>query len=413
MSTERPTPNPVPIAFFYSRFPHLTETFLQRELRGMWKCGFDPRLYSFHGGERSFEGSPVIRFSKWRLLELFWRLPVEWFRRPVFVLGFALKVFAWRPRYWMNYWENLYGAGIAVVLAGDFRKNGIRHVHAVWASLPAMCAWLLSELTGTSFNVGAHAYDLFDHGGDHFLRDKCMAAQFVHTSTSAGMERLVELGIPADKIALIRRGLDQMPVFRALRVTRKPLRMVCVARLVEKKGLFEQLAIYRFALDAGLHFSARIFGGGPLGIQLQAAINQQGLASNVTLLGPVSNETIWEELGRADVLVHTGIVSSSGDRDGLPNVVPEAMAAGVIVVTAPSPGVEEAITAGNTGFVCSLNDLEAWKAAFTQIQGDTDFCQSIRSNARSWVEENFDAVRNASRLIEWFHSAIERRRDFV
>jgi glycosyltransferase involved in cell wall biosynthesis len=341
------------------------------------------------------------------LLELFWRLPVEWLRAPGLISTFAWKVFVWKPRYWMNYWENLYGAGIAVVLAGDFRRNGIQHVHAVWASLPAMAAWLIAELTRTSFSVGAHAYDLYDHDGDHFLKEKCLAARFVHTSTIAGMERLKEIGIPAEHVLLVRRGLDSFPVCRPLRENRNPLRIVCVARLVEKKGVPQQFAIYRSLVDAGMGFSARIIGDGPLAETLREAIEQAGLSERVELVGSASNEQVWGELAEADVLFHTGVVTESGDRDGLPNVVPEAMASGVIVISAPAPGVEEAIENERTGFVCNLEDHEAWKQAIERVRDDSELCELIRINARRWVEEKFDATRNASLILKRFHSAIE------
>lgn len=399
--------DPLRVAYFFSRFPHLTETFLQREVRGMWTCGLRPTLYSFHGGKPEFEGSPVICFSKWRLLELFWRLPVEWLRAPGLISRFAWKVFVWKPLCWMNYWENLYGAGIAVVLAGDFRRNGIQHIHAVWASLPAMAAWLIAEMTQKPFSMGAHAYDLYDHGGDHFLREKCQTARFVHTSTIAGLERLTEIGVPAEHVLLVRRGMDPLPVCRPLRGNRNPLRIVCVARLVEKKGFPEQFAIYRALVDEGIGFVARIIGEGPMAGTLRAAIDQEGLARHVELIGSASSDQVWSELSEADVLFHTGIVSPSGDRDGLPNVVPEAMAAGVIVISAPAPGVEEAIENERTGFVCNLDDHEAWQQAVGRVQEDFELCESIRINARLWVEENFDGTRNASLILKRFHSAIE------
>lgn len=399
--------DPLRVAYFFSRFPHLTETFLQREVRGMRRCGLRPALYSFHGGAPEFEGDTVVCFSKWRLLELFWRLPIEWFRSPRLISRFAWRVFVWKPRDWMNYWENLYGAGIGVVLTGDFRRNGVQHVHAVWSSLPAMAAWLLAEMAGTPFSIGAHAYDLFDHGGDHFLKEKCLAATFVHTSTLAGRERLTALGVPVEKIVFVRRGLDAFPECRPLRANRDPLRIVCVARLVEKKGVIGQIGIYRALVDAGVGFVARIIGDGPMAEALQTAIKRGGLTAHAELVGAVPNEQVWRELAEADVLFHTGIVSESGDRDGLPNVVPEAMAAGVIVVAAPAPGVQEAVENEKTGFVCKLDDHESWVQTLKRIQGDRDFCESIRVNARLWVEEKFDATRNASLILDRFHSAIE------
>jgi colanic acid/amylovoran biosynthesis glycosyltransferase len=396
------------VAYFFTRFPYLTETFLQREVRAMRRLGLAPEIHSFHGeGPIDFEGVPVLRFSKWRLLGLFWRAAFEWSRHPADAVAVVRLLFTGWPVDWMNHWENLYGAGIAGVLAAGIRRRRIAHIHAAWASLPAMAAWTLSRLTGATFSMGAHAYDLFEFGGDWLLREKCAAATFVHTSTETGVARLLALGVPREKIVLARRGLDAMPACRPLRAKRVPLRVVCIARLVEKKGLLRQVGIYRALADAGLPFSARMVGEGPLRARLEAGIRGHHLQDRVTLVGSIPEERIWDELAAADVLIHTGVVAGSGDRDGLPNVVPEAMAAGVIVVTAPGEGVLEAVRHGATGLVCHLDQQEEWRAALRAVAEDDDLAERLRRNARLWVEDNFDAVKNAGLILRRMCAAAE------
>lgn len=387
------------IAYFFTRFPFLTETFLQREIRALHLLGVRPDLYSWHGGGTEFDGSSVVRFPKWRLFQLLWRLPAELVGQPAVIGRFLRRLFTTGPRNWLNFWENLYGAGIGVVVASSFRDRRVDHIHAVWASLPAMVAWVVAELTNTPFSIGAHAYDLFEHGGDWFLRDKCQAARFVHTSTAAGKARLETLPFEAAKVLVVRRGLDAFPVCRPLRPVRVPAHIVCVARLVEKKGLPQQLRLYRALRDAGFEFRVRIIGAGPLQQFLQAQIARLGLAGQVALVGAVSLARVWEELQAADVLMHTGVVASTGDRDGLPNVVPEAMAAGVIVVTAPGAGVLEAVADGKTGLVCDLDNSSMWIRSLRRLQTDDAFAEGLRVRARRWVEENFDAVANARLLL--------------
>jgi glycosyltransferase involved in cell wall biosynthesis len=390
---------PLRVAYFFTRFPHPTETFLQREVQAMRRLGLAPLLFSWHRGGAEFEGVPVRRFSKWRLFGLPWHAVREWYLHPEAVNHLARALFLRWPRDWLNHWENLYGAGIAVVVAAEFRRERIEHLHAAWASLPAMVAWTLSRLTKIPFSIGAHAYDVFEHGGDWFLREKCAAAKFVHTSTAAARRQLVTLGVDPSRILLVRRGLDGLPAPRAVREQRKPLRVVCVARLVEKKGLPRQLAIYRAACDAGLDLSVRIIGDGPLREAVAAEITAARLGHCVTLLGALPVEAVWRELTAADVLVHTGVVAASGDRDGLPNVVPEAMAAGAVVITAPADGVLEAVTPEVTGLVCPLEDAEAWCTALRRVQSDDALVAKLQAGARRWVEENFRAIPNAARIL--------------
>ena len=390
------------VAYLFTRFPHVTETFLQREVLAMRELGLAPVLHSLHRGEGKFAGATVHRFNKWRLLLAPWLALWECALQPSALTDVAGRLFLTWPRDWLNHWENLYGAGIAVVMAREVRNEKIDHIHAVWASLPATTAWVLSRLTGVRFSMGAHAYDLFEHGGDWLLLEKCRAASFVHTSTANGRGRLLALGVEGGKVLLARRGLFRPPPCRTLRKDRSRLRVLCIARLVEKKGLFRQLAIYGALLARGLSFEVRIVGDGPLGRRLSAEIHARALEGNVSLAGPKTSEQVWSELARADVLVHTGVVSDSGDRDGLPNVVPEAMASGVLVVTAPGAGVLEAVSEGLTGLVCPLDDPEAWHRAFRRLQTDDAFSEALRRNARAWVDENFDAVKNAGLILARF-----------
>ena len=387
------------IAIFYTTFPVLSETFLQREIRAFIQMGINVDIYSLHRGESLFEGLPVSCFQKWNLLALIWRIPMEWTMNPRIMNRLCRLLFSRRAPSWMNFWENLLGIGFALVKAPFFRKNRPDHFHAVWASLPATGAWLLSQLTGIPFSIGAHAYDLFENGGDWFLREKIEKAVLVQTSTDAARRRLLSVGCDDGKILLVRRGLIPMPYYRGARLGRKSLRILCIARLVEKKGLFKQLKIYAFLQKMGLSFSASIIGDGPLRKKLSDSIGELGLEDVVTLVGPVSPENVAIELNDADILFHTGVVAKSGDRDGLPNVIPEAMACGVAVIISPGEGAQEAVLDGETGMVCGLDDLEAWLKAVIQIQDDSAFTDTLLGAARLWVEENFDALQNAEKLI--------------
>jgi glycosyltransferase involved in cell wall biosynthesis len=107
-------------------------------------------------------------------------------------------------------------------------------------------------------------------------------------------------------------------------------------------------------------------------------------------------------LEKADVLLHTGVVAPSGDRDGLPNVIPEAMSVGVLVVTSPTAGTTEAVSDGINGLVAPADDPEAWVAALRRLAADDALAERLRASARRWVVQNFDAHKNAARLLEQF-----------
>lgn len=398
-------PPPV-IAYLFTTFPKNTETFLQREIIAMQKHGVAMRLYSLWGGGGTFRGLPVARFNKWRLLTLVWMIPWEAARRPEVLRQLLAGLFGRRAPSWLNFWENMLGAGFACLFAREFRRVRPALVHAAWGGAPATAAWLLWRLDGHPFSAAAHAYDIFEHGGDWWLRDKLEHAAFIHTSTEMGRRALADRGIAPERIVCIRRGLERLPALKPLRRHRTVLQLVCVARLVEKKGLDHQLKIYAALRAAGLAFTARIVGDGPLRPALEKLAGHLGIGAHVTFTGHLPQHEVWNQLAWADVLLHTGVIAPSGDRDGLPNVIPEAMSVGVLVVTSPAAATTEAITQGCTGIVAPVELPSDWVAALRRLATDDAFAEKLRVAARRWVEENFDAHRNAARLLARFETTI-------
>lgn len=401
MSAEPPV-----IAYLFTTFPKNTETFLQREIVALKHHGVNLRLYSIWGGGGTFRGLPVRCFNKWRLASLLWKIPYEAWRRPA-VLRLLLHGLCTRlAPSWLNFWENMIGAGFACVFAREFRAQPPTLIHAAWGGAPATAAWLLSRLDAHRYSAAAHAYDLFEHGGDWWLREKLLPAEFVHTSTEMGRRALQARGIAPARIACIRRGLERIPPLRPLRPSRLPLHLICVARLVEKKGLDYQLRIYAALRAAGVPFAARIVGDGPLRPELERLAGHLGLAADLTFTGHLPQHEVWSHLEWADVLLHTGVIAASGDRDGLPNVIPEAMSVGVLVVTSPVAATTEAVTQGVTGFVLPVDASDQWASALRRLSTDDAFAEKLRTAARRWVEENFDAHQNAAHLLARFRAAL-------
>jgi len=400
---------PLKVAFLFTTFPKTSETFLQRDVAALIDHGVDVRLYSLFGGGGEFRGRPVRCFNLWRLVPLFlFTIPWNCLRRPRIVRDLCEGVLMRAPPAWLNFWENMLGAGFAGCLYREFRRDPPDLVHGAWAGAPATAGWLLWRILGLPFSCGAHAYDLYEHGGDWWLLEKLRLARFVQTSTESGRQFLLERGLAPEKIVTIRRGLAEFPALKPLRAPRRPLRLLCVARLVEKKGLEHQLRIYAALRAAGFAFEARIVGDGPLRAELKARAAALGIAGDVTFRGQLPHAQVWSELAWADVLLHTGIVAPSGDRDGLPNVIPEAMAAGVIVVSSPVSATTEAVQQERTGLVADVDLPLAWRIALERLASDDALAETLRRNARAWVEQNYDARKNTARLIECFAAAARR-----
>lgn len=395
------------IVLLFTTFPKTSETFLQRDVAALQARGLKLRLYSLWGGGGEFNGLAVRTFNKWKLVPLFlFTIPWQCVRRPRLMRDLFEGVFSRRAPSWLNFWENMLGAGFAGVFHRELQRDPPALIHGAWAGAPATAGWVLWRMFGWRYSVGAHAYDIYEHGGDWWLTEKLQPARFVHASTEAAKRDLVRRGVDGGKIHVIRRGLEVFPPLKPLRARRSPLRLVSVARLVPKKGFDRQLEIYAQLQRAGLSFEARIVGDGPLRGRIEQEIRERGLVAQVRCLGQLPSSGVWEQLAWADVLLHTGVVAPSGDRDGLPNVIPEAMAAGVLVVTSPVSATTEAVQQERTGLVADVDLPLAWQVALQRLATDDALASRLQAAARRWVEENYDAHRNTAELARCFAAAI-------
>ena len=396
------------VAFLYATFPRSTETFVRREFKALWDAGCQPRAFSLWGGSRIWNGIGIELFPKHKLFTLFFWLPYWAFARPK-EFGQTLK-FLWEkacPNL-QNFNETFLGLGFALVEANNFQKKNYSLVHGVWATMPATAAFAIHKLIGIPFSMGAHAYDLFRKGGDWLLPLKLESASFVRTSSKSSASRLTQLGVPENKIKLIRRGLDTYSARYSfeLHCPRK-LKLIAIGRLVPKKGYFRMLRIALELSRDHVPFELEIIGGGALEKRIQAEILRFRLHENVFLLGAKKEEEVRESLLLADAFLFTGIIDTQGDRDGIPNVIPEAMDAGCLVISSKNAGASEAFIDGVSGFSMDPDTPMEWVGLLKDFLDNPAEFEKIRKNASKHVRENFNIKRTASSLNRSIQKVIE------
>ena len=369
------------IAYIFEHYPVPSQTFLRREIAGLEAHGLTVNIHSIFGA----------RWFEW------FNVPVELARQP------ALLIDGWRwlrrypPNNAENFWSTVLAALFALAHARQIRREKPDRLHGVWATGPATAAAILSRLCGGPFSFGAQAYDVYRHGGDAFLTPKLTTAAFVHTTTAACATHLRQRA-PKARVILARRGLVSLPPLRTAPRVPGALRLLSVGRLVPKKGHTLQLDAAAELQRRGVAFQARIVGDGPLVAELAKQIQARGLTGLVELRGAVAPENMDAEYNWADVFWHTGVVDPQGDRDGLPNVIPEAFAHSLPVISSNAGGAAEASAA----LVVPAGDAPALAAAVVQLASDETLRIKLGRDGRRWVEENFLAEKNTAILVEAF-----------
>jgi glycosyltransferase involved in cell wall biosynthesis len=289
----------------------------------------------------------------------------------------------------------------------------VRHLHAHFAHGATSVAWLASLVTGLPFSFTGHAKDVYSEklnpGG--LLRRKLLAARFAVTCTEANRTHLLGLD-PTARVHRVYHGLNA-DFARLLAERRQPgvrngsFTLLSVGRLVEKKG-FDVLVDAQATLAArGIPVETTIAGDGDgkdFADALRRLIDHHGVG--VRLPGILSQAALFEEYGRASVFCLPCRVLDNGDRDGIPNVIVEAMAAGLPVVTTPVSGIPEIIEDGVNGLLVEPDDANALADALLRLYADPGLRARLAAAGEATVRQRFDGDRLAERMAALFREAL-------
>ncbi len=173
---------------------------------------------------------------------------------------------------------------------------------------------------------------------------------------------------------------------------------------MEKKGHLHQLAACAELARTGFACELRIVGDGPLREPLAQQATELGIGDRVHFTGAQPAAAVLDHYRWADCFWHTGVVDTEGDRDGLPNVIPEAMAHGVPVISCREGGATEAIQHGETGWTVEVRDIQGLAEAVRRLSSDLPLRRRLAGNARAWVETHFLSEKNTGLLATAFRT---------
>jgi len=399
------------IAYLVKRFPRLSESFILNEILEIRRQGLDVVLYALMDPHETLVSPEAERLrpevgyvhsgdsqSSWR--RLIKGALAQIVRRP---LGAARL--AWALLSVHRSLPSLRHALEALWLAGDLRRRGVTHLHAHFAHSPAAVAYMAWLAGGPPYSFTAHAKDLYTTLPRN-LRIRARAARFVVTCTAfnrAHLEKLLEPGAHPP-VHVLYHGTD---LTRFHPAGRKPVpgRILSVGRLVDKKGypyLLEALAILQ---TRNIGFRCDIYGGGPLRASLDQRIDTLGLHQRVRLHGSRLQAEIIEAYRSAAVFALAPVVTDDGDRDGIPNVLVEAMASQVPVVSTRISGIPELIASGSEGMLVEPREPGALADALQAALQDGTRVTAMAAAGRTKVEQQFDLVANTARLRSLFEGA--------
>src|SRR4051794_7161478 len=296
----------------------------------------------------------------------------------------------------------------AITLA-DALPADVRHLHGHFAHGTTTVTWLAACITGLPFSFTGHARDIYapELNPKGWLKRKLEAARFVVTCTEANVTHLQRIA-PRATIHLVYHGLSAdftnlLAHDHAVPARNGHLRVLGVGRLVAKKGFETLIEACAVLQQRGVPFEALIVGQDDKhGDAIRARIS--ALNVPVALPGPVGPAALLDEYRRAGALCMPSKLLPN-DRDGIPNVLVEAMAAGAPVVASNVSGIPELIEHEVNGLLIEPEDPQALADALMRLHNDPELTRRLVDNGRETVRRRFDGERLAQDLAALFAEA--------
>jgi glycosyltransferase involved in cell wall biosynthesis len=441
MHTLGPSPRPS-LGYVLMGFPRVSETFIASEVHRVERAGIRVRLFVIkpvEARERELR-HPVVDaiaatpeylpdtssltapLHRWRPADLkpfgpalrrtLRRRPRGLARALRIALGQALRdrrtAFAGPRKIYIKEFLQAVALADRVLAAPE-----VRHLHAHFAHGTTTVTWLAATIAGLPFSFTGHARDIYapklnPHG---WLRRKLLAACFAVTCTEANVAHLRRIA-PEAHIHRVYHGLNA-DFARLLQAPATPppgangtLRVLGVGRLVEKKGFDVLVEACGVLSRRGVRFEAAIVGQDDRHAdEVRRRIAGLGLDEKVRLPGPMSQKELLGEYRRASALCMPCRVLPA-DRDGIPNVLVEAMAAGAPVVATAVSGIPELVDDGVNGLLVPPDEPEALADALLRLHSDPALAGRLGEAARETVRDRFDGERLARDLAGLFEQAM-------
>ncbi len=406
-----------PIGYMLKRYPRLSETFILNEMRALERLGTRLHIFSLLRPEETLAHPAVMEIQApiTYLPELSLggvvavaKAHATMARLHPLRYGHAMALALWwaiRSRHPVSVAKQFARAGY---MAHACRAQGIEHLHAHFANAPATVARLVSVLCAIPYSFSTHAKDLY-LTPQKVMRRRIKSASFVLTCTRHNLEYMQGFIPPAEraKIHLVYHGIDlsAFPNETAseapyTNITPSPVVLsapliLSVGRLVPKKGLDDLVSACVLLRARGVPFRCAIVGEGPLRQALETQIREAALEGVVSLLGAMAHDRLLALYGTAQLFALAPRIMEDGDRDGIPNVLAEAMATGLPVVSTRVSGIPELVDHGENGLLVAPMDPDALADAIEHLLSHPTDSRRLGAAARRKMEANFECWETA------------------
>ncbi|HHP7246002.1 MAG TPA: glycosyltransferase [Elainellaceae cyanobacterium] len=406
------------IAFIVGQFPILSETFILNQITGLLQRGHEVDIYADRPGDLDKLHDDVVTYKlldrttylpeipanlPWRVVKgfglfasNFFQAPIDTFRSINFIKHRKQAVSLWLLYTLIPNFQKTYD-----IIHCQFGTVSFRGM--AFSAVNAPSAKLLTIFRGHDISYfvkekGENVYDSLFECGDYFL-----------ANCDFFKRRVIELGCPREKIRVHGSGLDysRFPFQTRQLPQDGPIRIATTGRLVEKKGIEYGIRAVAHALKQHSNLEYIIIGDGPLRSELEHLIQLLNAEQSIKLLGQKSQTELINLLGTSHLFIAPSVTAADGNQDAPVNVLKEAMAMGIPVISTLHGGIPELVEEGVSGFLVPERDADAIADRLIYLIEHPECWSAMGKAGRSFVEQHYDLNRLNDALVALYESLLQ------
>jgi len=400
------------IAVFVHEFPALSETFVLNQVTGLMDLGHDVTILAVGPRPEPRVHADVERYGLRRRVR-YPALPPSRLRR---IAGAAILFMrhGWRHGRvllrcldWRRYERDATSLRLFFWAIRLAEQPQFDIIHCHFGPVGQLAAKLRDAgAIGGRLVTVFHGVDVsaYVRGRPDYYRFLFARGDLFLPISQVWARKLVELGCDSRRIQIHRMGVDvrRYPFEPRQYRADRPLRVLTVGRMVEKKGIEYALRAVAEVAHRGIAVEYDLVGDGPLRGELERLAGSLDLVRSVRFLGWQEQATVSALMKESDVLLAPSVTSPDGDQEGIPVTLMEAMATGMLVVSTHHSGIPELVEPDRSGLLVEERHVGALAEALVRLVRSPDMWPAMSQEARHRVVEEFDVGRLNVALVRHF-----------
>ena len=406
------------IAYITSSFGALSHTFIRREIIELRKLGLNISLYGIRPQaaeelstqERALENETIYLYPFRALTAITTNISFAT-SSPITYFKTLLTALANEETNIFQHFKLIYHFFMASCIALDMREKNVQHIHAHFMNVPASVAMYCAKLLGISFSVTNHSAGIKGLKSMTGLKSKVKEAKFICVISEYNREYMSERIYPCrEKTYIVRCGINPdnytWKTGQNLDGGAVGIKLLAVGRLVEKKGFAYLIKSTKLLKKEKINFQLSIIGDGSLRKRLAKLVSDCKLQNEIIFKQSLPHEEVEKELNKAAILVVPSIEAKTGEKEGIPVVIMEAMASGVLVIASRHSGIPEIVKDKITGLLVPEKDPLAIVEKIKLAKTNNGLVKACIANARRLISEEFNIEKIAKQKKKIFEENI-------